>query len=171
MLESGYEKVAGFFSAFAIGMIVVITTAQVFSRYFLNDSIYWAEEASRALLIWACFLLAGIAFKRGEMAAVEFVTSSLPTRMRDIVIGSGHLVTAVFLVLLTYYGWIYSAQNWMQPVPGIQMLAESLLGNEAGFSIFWVYVALPVGCAILAATMFWSAFVLLTRNRRSSNRY
>lgn len=169
--QSGYEQIAGFLSAFAIGAIVVITAAQVFSRYFLNDSIYWAEEASRALLVWACFLFAGIAFQRGEMAAVEFVTSSLPHRMRNLVLGAGRLVTAIFLFVLAYDGWLYAAQNWVQPVPGLQMLAQSLLGDEASFSIFWVYVALPIGCAILAVTMLWSALVLLTRSGRHANKY
>lgn len=168
--QSVYERIAGFLSAFAIGAIVVITAAQVFSRYFLNDSIYWAEEASRGLLVWACFLFAGVAFKRGEMAAVEFVTASLPLLARDLVLGGGRLVTAIFLFVLAYYGWLYAAQNWVQPVPGLQMLAQSLLGDEASFSIFWVYVALPIGCVILAITMLWSAVVLLTQPRRHPNK-
>lgn len=167
--QSAYERCLGFLSAFAIGAIFVITTAQVFSRYFLNDSIYWAEEACRALLVWACFLFAGIAFKRGEMAAVEFVTMALPVRARAFVLAAGYLVTAAFLFLLAYEGWLYAAQNWMQPVPGLQMLVDSLLGDDVGFSIFWVYVALPIGCVILSITMLWSALALLMQDNRPSN--
>jgi len=165
-----YERVASYLAAIAVGAIVAITVTQVFSRYFLSDSIYWAEEACRALLIWTCFLFAGIAFRRGEMAAVEFVTLSLPVRLQTVALGIGRLVTAAFLAVLTYYGWFYALQNWMQPVPGLQMLAGSLSGGTVGFSIFWVYVALPIGCAILGIEMLVSALALLTQSLRHANR-
>lgn len=165
-----YERLAGNLAAFAVGAIVAITVTQVFSRHFFNDSIYWAEEACRGLLIWTCFLFAGIAFRRGEMAAVEFVTLSLPERLQTLVLGIGRLLTAAFLAVLTYYGWLYAAQNWMQPVPGLQMLVASLSGDALGFSIFWVYVALPIGCAILGIEMLFSALTLLMQNQRHANK-
>jgi TRAP-type C4-dicarboxylate transport system permease small subunit len=169
-LKSTYERIAGFLSAGVIAMIVLITTAQVFFRYLLNDPIYWAEEACRTLLIWACFLFAGIAFKRGEMATVEFATSALPPSLRNGVLAISYTITGVFLAILTYFGWSYANQNWIQPVPGIQMLMESIFGSGAGFSIFWLYVALPIGSAILSATMFWSALMLVMQRQTASEK-
>lgn len=162
-LKSAYEHIVGFLSACVMAAIVLITTAQVFSRYLLNDPIYWAEEACRTLLIWACFLFAGIAFKRGEMAAVEFATSALPHRLRKGVLALSYTITAAFLAILTYFGWSYANQNWIQPVPGIQMLMQSMFGSGARFSIFWVYIALPIGSAILSVTMLWSALMLVVQ--------
>ncbi len=138
-------------------IILVVTSVQVFDRYFLNDTPPWAEELCRALLIWTCFLFAGIAFQRGEMAAVTMLTSFLPRRLRALVMVPAYLLTCVFLVAMVYYGWLYAERNFIQTVPGLDILLEQLTGSTAGVPIFWVYLAVPVGCAILALHIFASA--------------
>ena len=154
--QNAYVGVFTALAAFVIALITAITSLEVFCRYFLDASLVWAEEASRSLLIWNCFLFAGIAFQRGEMIAVNMLTSLLRPRLGALVLIASYLVTTTFLAAMVYYGWIYAAQNWTQTVPGLEMLWHSLTGVDRVFPIFWVYLALPVGFAILALHMIAS---------------
>jgi TRAP-type C4-dicarboxylate transport system permease small subunit len=97
-----------------------------------------------------CFLFAGAAFQRGEMVAVDMFTRSLGRRTRALVLVPAYLATIAFLAMLVYYGWRYAFQNLIQTMPGVDVLWESLTGLDTGVSIFWMYVSVPIGGALLA---------------------
>ena len=59
-------------AAATMAVIVIVMGVQVFYRYALNDSLIWAEEICRYLLMVMTFLLVGPAFERGEMVSVQF---------------------------------------------------------------------------------------------------
>jgi len=147
-----------------MALIVVILTAQVFYRYFLSGSLIWAEELSRCLLVWTCFLFAGIAYQRGEMASVDFATRALPSLLRTIVMVPALACAMFFIGVLAYYGAVYANQNHMQILPGVSVLWRKL-GGTGGFSIFWVYISIPIGLGILFLHMLGTIIRLLNEAR------
>jgi TRAP-type C4-dicarboxylate transport system permease small subunit len=153
-------------AAFAMGLIVVILTAQVFYRYFLSGSLIWAEELSRCLLVWTCFLFAGIAYQRGEMASVDLVTRKLPPGLRTLFMVPALVAAMAFIAVLAWQGALYANQNHMQILPGVSMLWRKLTGSTGGFSIFWVYISIPIGLGILFLHML-STLVRLLRDARA----
>jgi TRAP-type C4-dicarboxylate transport system permease small subunit len=160
VLQSGYLRVCEALGAFLMGLIVFITSYQVFYRYMLGDSLVWAEEACRGLLVWTCFLFAGVAFQRGEMIAVDIIDTLLSPRVRTLLVAPTYLVTSVFLMAMVYFGWNYAWQNLNQTMPGLEMLWQSLSGTDSIFPIFWMYLAVPVGFALLAVHMALSGIKL-----------
>jgi TRAP-type C4-dicarboxylate transport system permease small subunit len=54
-----------------------------------------------------------------------------------------------FLALLIHYSAVYAGQNRMQILPGVSVLWRNLTGSTGGFSIFWVYLAIPIGLSLL----------------------
>jgi TRAP-type C4-dicarboxylate transport system permease small subunit len=159
-LRRSYERTMQVLAAGGMGLVVVIMVLQVFYRYFLADSLEWAEEACRALLIWNCFLFAGIAFQRGEMASVESFVRAMPPKLRIVVSLAGCAAAIALLLALVYFGWRYAVQNWVQTAPGLSILRQSITGDDRPVSIFWVYLAVPIGLAVLAAHLaITAAFV------------
>ncbi|MEJ8570700.1 TRAP transporter small permease [Microbaculum marinum] len=152
-------------AAIAIGAIVVILTAQILYRYFLSGSLIWAEELSRCLLVWTCFLFAGIAYQRGEMAAVDLVTRLLTPRVRLVVMLPAIVCALFFLGVLFHYSIIYAGQNRMQILPGVSVLWRNLTGSAGGFSIFWVYISIPLGLGILFLHMLGTAIRMVATPR------
>lgn len=144
-------------AAAMMAAIALIMTVQVFYRYFLSGSLIWAEELCRYLLVWMTFLFAGAAFQRGDLVAVELLTSAVSTRVRRWLLAPAYAVTTVFLSVLVYFGWQYAARNSIQGVPALDFIAQALFGRDSGISIFWIYVSLPLGCAILAIHFMVSA--------------
>jgi TRAP-type C4-dicarboxylate transport system permease small subunit len=128
--------------------IVVIMVVQVFARYVLNASLIWAEELCRYILIWQSFLLIGIAYHQGELIVLDVLSARVSPSVRLLIRLLVALPVCWFLYLMVSHGIVY------------------LVGQPAHLPIFWVYVSVPVGCAILLvhilAGLACDAFALLT---------
>jgi TRAP-type C4-dicarboxylate transport system permease small subunit len=146
-----------------MAVIVVVMGVQVFDRYFLGGAIIWAEEVCRYCLIWTTFLLAGVAFMKGEMAAMEMLMKRAPHWVRAALLGPAYGASAIFLFVLTWYGWLYADGNANQSMPAAGFIAQSLTGKEVMLSIFWVYLSVPIGCALLGLHMAFASFQLFVR--------
>ena len=138
---------------------------QVFCRYVLGDSLIWAEEICRYLLVWMTFLFAGAAFQRGEMVGFEFLVRRLSPGAKAFLLLPAYLVCAAFLGVIAYYGWIFADQNSSQAIPAADFIAQSLFGRDSGISIFWIYVSVPLGCVLLALHMLARGAVLIAEAR------
>ena len=134
----------------AMALIVVIVTVQVVMRYVFNASLIWAEELCRYILVWMTFLLIGLAFHRGELIAVDLAT----VRLRPFWRFAFKLVVTVPLVIFLGYivvnGYRFASRMGVQTLPAFDFIWASLTGQEeADISVFWVYVSVAVGCALL----------------------
>lgn len=130
--------------------IVVIMTLQVAARYIFDASLIWAEELCRYILIWQTFLFIGMAYGRGELVAVDIVPEMLTPRLRLAL----RVLTAIpilfFLWLMMVNGYDYSTRFGRQIVPALDFIWVEMTGHPIGVPIFWVYVSVPVGAALLA---------------------
>lgn len=55
---------------------------QVFSRYVLNHSLFWAEEVGRMCLVWITFLGATAAYRRHHHVGIDVLVRRLPERFQ-----------------------------------------------------------------------------------------
>lgn len=144
----------GMFTALCTLMatLFAIMCLQVFFRYVLNASLIWAEEVCRYLLIWATFLGLGVAYQRGEIAALHMLVDKLSRRAALAVATGARVLMLVLLGYIVVYGWLYAAAMQRQTIPAADFIWTGVLGGTgaAGVSIFWIYLAVPVGSAILA---------------------
>lgn len=51
--------------------MILVGTAQIFNRYFLNASLSWSEEFQRYGQIWLVFLAIPVAYRRGLHMGIE----------------------------------------------------------------------------------------------------
>lgn len=161
MLYRLYVRAMQIMAVVAMALIVITLATQVVYRYFLSGSLIWAEELSRCLLVWLCFLFAGIAYQRGEMAAVDSLVYTISPSWRAMVMLPALAGALLFVALLIYYSTIYAGQNWFQILPGVTVLWRNITGSASGFSIFWVYISIPIGLSILFLHICGTALRLL----------
>ncbi len=137
VINSAISKTGvGIASAFLLGMVTVVL-AQVFFRYILNDSLVWAEELSKSMMVWVAFLVAPMAMRQGANVRIEMLTEALPARLRiflSLVIG-----VAVIWVLSIF---LYESIGFWER--GKQVSAASLPVSMAVF-----YTIVPVGFTAL----------------------
>ncbi len=91
--------------------ILVVMVFQVTFRYALNAPLTWTEELARYLFIWACFLGAPVATRRGSHVTIAFVSDRLP-RGAGRVVGAAVLgMSLLFFLQLAFQGAILTARS------------------------------------------------------------
>ena len=116
-------------------MSVIIFT-NVVLRYTTSQSIEWAEEVSRHLMIWLTFLGCGPVLRYGGHIAVENLQDSLPKPLaRAVRVFIALLLTGLFVFLIGF-GLQYMERTQYQQTPATQI------------SFAYIYAALPVGAKL-----------------------
>lgn len=146
-----YFKALIFFAGASTAVVVGVMLVQIVARYGFNSSLIWAEELCRYILVWQTFLLIGVAYHQGELAILDVLSSSVSARTRFFIRLIAYVPVAYFLYLLVRHGIVNANRFSHQTIPAIDFIWTSLTGKPAGLTIFWIYVAAPLGCAILLA--------------------
>lgn len=131
---------------------VIITLAQVFCRYVLNDSLMWSEEYVRFALFWVTMLAMAIAVDRGHHICMDGFELLLPVRLQRPIKILAHLVTVSFCALLLWQGSRLVFLSMDSPAP----VTEVPLGI--------VYAAAPLG-AMLALLFCGLMIMRILRGR------
>lgn len=118
--------------------MTVVTFGQVFFRFVIVHSLPWSEEFSRYALVWASFLGASIALKRGLHIGVEAFVSKLPKEKRRLIYLMTLAVMIIFLFVVIIKGFQMASFNMRQSSPAMRI--------PMGFP----YLAIPVGSLIMA---------------------
>lgn len=123
-------------------------SAQVFFRYFVGDSIIWAEELARYALLWSAMIGAAVAYRQGAHVAVVALWGMLPAVAARLVWRLIHLTVITFAALMTWQGLFLALRNF----------ARHQLSPALQIEIAWLYLAIPFGgllIAVAAAEALW----------------
>ena len=134
-----------------LAAMALIVFANVALRFLTDRSILWAEEVSRYAMIWLTFLGAGLVLRHGGHIGIDALQTRFPRRAAAI-------RAVVFVLLLGFFAfmaWIgarYALLAWDQTTPVLQI--------PVGF----IYLALPIGFALLIAHLLLMAAPYVRRN-------
>lgn len=128
-----------------LGLMAVLVFANVVLRYTSGDSIVWAEELSRYLMIWLTYLGAGLVLRFGGHLAIDNLQDVVPGRtgrmLRLLIV----LCVAGFALAMTWLGAAYIWRAWAQTTPVMELpfgLVYSAL--PAGFLFMLIHLAMFV---------------------------
>jgi TRAP-type C4-dicarboxylate transport system permease small subunit len=122
-----------------LASMVVIVFANVVMRYVIGTSVIWSEEAARHLMIWMTFVGSGMALRTGSQLGIDTLQDALPERWARRLRVALALGMLVLFVLLAWYGVDYALRTRFQ------------ISAALGVSMMYVYIGMPVGCALMAA--------------------
>ena len=148
-LFGAYERVIKLLAGGSMAVIVTVMVVQVIARYVFNASLIWAEELCRYILIWQTFLFVGYAYHRGELVILDLFSAHVSPRVYMAIRYLTAIPISVFLYMIIVAGWNHASRFARQMIPALDFIWTSLTGNELHVPVFWVYVAVPVGCTIL----------------------
>ena len=119
--------------ASSLGMFQIIT------RFVLEEPAEWTEVLIRFSLIWMVFLAIPMAFRQGAMVSVDVLRRWMPRVFSRLLDWLVCLATLSLLAVLIWWGWDYAQRGGVQTMAGLESL-----------SMFWAYLAVPVGAAFAA---------------------
>ena len=121
----------------ACAMLVVAATLgmyQIVTRFVLEQPAEWTEVLIRFSLIWMVFLAIPAAFRQGAMVSVDVLYRWSPPRIRRVLDHVVALAALALIGVIIWWGWDYAQRGGVQSMAGLESI-----------SMFWAYVAMPVG--------------------------
>ncbi len=144
-----------------LGVMTLITFANVIARYVFNDNILWALETTVFLFAWLVLIGMSYCVKITAHLGVDAVVTALPPRLRKIATLLAVAACLLFALLLLKGSWDYWSKFAFQlsfletndvPMPSwLQWIATYTNDGEAYEKLprFVPYFALPLGVALL----------------------
>ncbi|MDD6294761.1 MAG: TRAP transporter small permease [Treponema sp.] len=129
-------------------VIIVIVSAQVFSRKFIGSSIRWSEEVALLLMVWLAFIAMAIGVEKKLHIAIEMFVKPLPKPVQKIIEKINDTATMLFGIILVIYGKELVAHTMSSTLPATQW--------PAGIA----YLMMPIGGVFITYFSFLSLFNL-----------
>jgi len=140
MVETFANKVAWitkFSTGILAGIMTMVVFVEVISRYLLQESIFFSEELSRLAFVWASFLAISLGFRTGIHINVQFILNVIPVAQRRLILLLSEAVILLFLSVVFISSITILPHHWDELTPTI------------GITMFWFYLAVPVGVALM----------------------
>jgi TRAP-type C4-dicarboxylate transport system permease small subunit len=143
------DRLRGALRALAVALLAcyfVLVLLQVLFRYVLHDSLYWAEELVRGLMVWGVMLGSALVAASHAHIRVEALELMLPPAGRRVVIWIGKSLALGFCLLMVVAGIQLIERTWFQQSPMLDVPKWT------------VYMAIPVGAALesILLLLFWN---------------
>ena len=177
---------AGFFNqleesliALLLGLMTLVTFANVVARYGFNANILWALETTVFLFAWLVLLGASYCVKINAHLGVDLLVNSLSERPRKAVGLLAAVCCVAFAILLTVGSWQYwlpfaGERAWYEVndiyMPEwLQFLKDYMNEGERWEKLprFIPYFALPLGMTLLVFRFLEAGWRIYTGEQRS----
>ncbi len=159
--------------ALILGLMTVLTFANVIARYVFNSNILWALETTVFLFAWLVLLGASYCIKTRTHLGVDVVLNMVSPGARRILAIVAVISCLAFSVLLLIGAWQYwspfiGKQVWYEvndiPMPDSLRFIEPLLNEGEPYEKmprFIPYFALPLGMVLITFRFLQAALQIV----------
>ncbi|SBV97392.1 conserved membrane hypothetical protein [uncultured delta proteobacterium] len=128
-------------------------TLQIFSRYCMDQSVFWAEEMARYSMVWLVYLGVVVAASERAHTRIEFFVGLFPTGVYKAIKVLVNIACLLFLGGITYHS--------------VNLMKLGMMMKSSGMQIYmiYVYVALPVGAVLTSVYLVWEIFYILKKGK------
>ncbi|HPJ26041.1 MAG TPA: TRAP transporter small permease, partial [Synergistaceae bacterium] len=133
----------------SIGLMLSIIFIQVVLRYAFHFTFAFSEELARYLFVWTVFLCIPVVAKTGGHMAVGAITERVQGFWLKVCQIAGGLLTLLFSGILFWQGVRMVRLTQFQTSPAL------------GIKMSYVYVAIPLGAAVLLLISLMALFEVL----------
>jgi len=133
-LERGTTALATVVACAMLATAAGLGIWQIVTRFIIERPAEWTEVLIRFSLIWMVFMGIPVAFRIGAMVSVDVLHRLSGPRMRRVLESLAAVAALALVAVLIIVGWDYAQRGKVQSVAGLEDV-----------SMFWAYIALPVG--------------------------
>lgn len=160
-IEHIFDQIEENSIAICLGLMTLLTFANVVARYMFNSNIIWALELTLYLFAWLILMGMSYGVKKHIHIGVDVVINLLPPAGRKIAALFSITACLTFSILLLIGSWDYwypfaSERSWLEtediPMPEmLQFLSNWMNEGERYENVprFIPYLALPLGLALM----------------------
>ena len=90
-----------------ISVTICVVIMNVFTRYVLKFTYFWAEEVAVGCFVWTIFLGTAAAYRQKALIGVEALVVLLPKKIRKIVEAFTYLLLTCLSGLMFWFSYVY----------------------------------------------------------------
>lgn len=121
-----------------LAVMTVVACFEVFVRYVLGQSLPWAEEVPKYLMIWLTFLGSSLATRRDMHVGFTGLVEWLPPRIRRWIVLLGRLLVILFLYYMVRWGFVLTfSMGFVSVTAALQI------------PFFWIFLSCPLGGCLM----------------------
>jgi C4-dicarboxylate transporter DctQ subunit len=159
--------------ALILGLMTILTFANVIARYVFNSNILWALETTVFLFAWLVLLGASYCIKTRTHLGVDVILNIVSPGARRFLAILSVLSCLAFAILLLIGAWQYwspfiGKQVWYEvndiPMPDMLRFIEPLMNEGEAYEKmprFIPYFALPLGMVLITVRFVQAALQIL----------
>ncbi|WP_066315958.1 TRAP transporter small permease [Bacillus sp. FJAT-29814] len=136
-LDNIIVKVIYVLCASLMGLMAVVITAQVLSRYILGSPLTWSEELGRFTFVWISFLGMAVGINKGSHIALDLLVTKLKGVSKKVLLAINNALVSIFGILFTYSGFLLVELGARQTSPSLNLPMNL------------VYIVIPISGIIL----------------------
>ena len=106
-----FNKFLDAFCVVCMALILLLVIVQVVMRYVFNSPLTWSEELAVYIMVWMTFAGSVICMRDKEHIDVTILVDYLPRVLQKLAIIFSRLASAVFLLIVIYYGFDFVLEN------------------------------------------------------------
>ncbi|NYT66136.1 TRAP transporter small permease [Alcaligenaceae bacterium] len=134
-------KCTGYLLTVVMLIMVVLAFYQVLTRFIFHDASPWTEEILRRAMIWMVTLGLALGFRHGAHISVDIITRVQNHVVKRLIPPTVFIISLVFLLTVVWLGSDMAYRVRFQTFGSLDI------------SMFWAYLAIPVGAAISVITL------------------
>jgi C4-dicarboxylate transporter DctQ subunit len=160
--------------AACIGLMTLVTFANVVARYLFNTNILWALEVTLYLFAWLVLMGVSYGVKKHVHIGVDVVINLLSPLGRKIAALMSITACLAFSIMLLIGSWEYwypfaTERAWLEtediPLPELFQFLSTLFNEGERYENlprFIPYLALPLGMALLTLRFLQAGWKIIT---------
>ncbi len=131
------DLIANWMTYASVGVMTLMVSVQVISRYVFQNSISFSEELARFMFIWTVAIGSSIALRKRKHVKVTLFVDSLPKKAGTILKIISESLSVLFFLIILIYGFVMLLETVEQTSPAL------------GWSMSLVYLAMPLSGLLL----------------------
>ena len=175
--KSFIDNIEETFIAITLGLMTIITFANVVARYIFNSNILWGLEATVFLFAWLVLIGASYGVKQTFHIGIDIVLTMMPAPVRKILTLLACGACILFAALLLKGAWDYWSpfigkrafyETDDLPVPFFLTWMKDVFNDGEAYEKlprFIPYAALPIGMSLLLYRFIQAFWYVLTNKR------
>lgn len=172
--RSFIDSIEESFIAITLGLMTLVTFANVIARYVFNSNILWGLEVTVFLFAWLVLIGASYGVKKTFHIGVDVVVNMLPPKIKKFVTLFAGACCILFAALLLKGAWDYWSpfigkrafyETEDVPVPFFLTWLKDVFNDGEAYEKlprFIPYFALPLGMALLVYRFCQATWRILT---------
>lgn len=110
-MKDFFKKFELYIGSVFIAVTVIVVIMNVFTRYVLKFTFFWAEELAVGCFVWTIFLGTAAAYKEKALIGVEAFVVLLPKKARDVLAFFTYLLLLILCSVMLYFSFTYVASS------------------------------------------------------------